>query len=149
MNDPKYDCLKLRGQLCFPLYAASREMIKRYRPHLDKIGLTYTQYIVMMVFWEEKKLNVKQLGEHLYLDSGTLTPVLKTLESKGYLCRRRSTEDERVLTVEITPAGEALKDEALAIPQEMVKHVSLTNEETVTLYRLIYKLLNNAPEFKE
>jgi DNA-binding MarR family transcriptional regulator len=148
MNDPKYDCLKLRGQLCFPLYAVSREIIKRYRPHLDKIGLTYTQYIVMMVFWEEKKLNVKQLGERLYLDSGTLTPVLKTLEAKGYLCRRRSTEDERVLTVEITKAGEELKDAALNIPHEMAKHIALTRDEVRTLYQLTYKLLNEAPEFK-
>ena len=111
--EDKYKSLSLRSQLCFPLYAASRETIKRYRPHLDKLGLTYTQYIVMMVFWEEKTQNVKQLGEKLYLDSGTLTPVLKTLEAKGYLVRSRSKEDERVLNVEITPAGEALKDEAL------------------------------------
>ena len=122
--EDKYKSLSLRSQLCFPLYAASRETIKRYRPHLDKIGLTYTQYIVMMVFWEEKTQNVKQLGEKLYLDSGTLTPVLKTLEAKGYLVRSRSKEDERVLNVEITPAGEALKDEALAVPQEMLKHVA-------------------------
>ncbi len=149
MNDNKYDSLKLRGQLCFPLYAASRETIKRYRPHLDKIGLTYTQYIVMMVFWEEKTQNVKQLGEKLYLDSGTLTPVLKTLEAKGYLVRSRSKEDERVLNVEITEAGEALKDEALFIPAEMVKHVALTREETYTLYKLLHKLLEEAPEFKE
>ena len=115
--EEKYKSLSLRSQLCFPLYAASREMIKRYRPHLDKLGLTYTQYIVMMVFWEEKTQNVKQLGEKLYLDSGTLTPVLKTLEAKGYLVRTRSKEDERVLNVEITEAGEALKDEALAVPQ--------------------------------
>ena len=149
MNDNKYDSLKLRGQLCFPLYAASRETIKRYRPHLDKIGLTYTQYIVMMVFWEEKTQNVKQLGEKLYLDSGTLTPVLKTLEAKGYIVRSRSKEDERVLNVEITPAGEALKDEALSIPMEMVKHVALSREETYTLYKLLHKLLEEAPEFKE
>ncbi|MBQ4140225.1 MAG: MarR family transcriptional regulator [Clostridia bacterium] len=148
MNDPKYDCLKLRGQLCFPLYAASREMIKRYRPHLEKIGLTYTQYIVMMVFWEEKTQNVKQLGEKLYLDSGTLTPVLKTLEAKGYLKRHRSREDERVLTVVLTPAGEALKNDALFIPYEMTKHVALTREETITLYRLLYKLLDDAPDFE-
>ena len=90
--EEKYKSLSLRSQLCFPLYAASREMIKRYRPHLDKIGLTYTQYIVMMVFWEEKTQNVKQLGEKLYLDSGTLTPVLKTLEAKGYLVRSRSKD---------------------------------------------------------
>ena len=149
MNDPKYDCLKLRKQLCFPLYAASRESIKRYRVHLDRLGLTYTQYIVMMVFWEEKTQNVKTLGEKLYLDSGTLTPVLKTLEVKGYLRRYRSKEDERVLNVEITEAGEALKDEALSIPGEMLKHVALTREEVRTLYALLYKLLNEAPEYDE
>ena len=103
----------------------------------------------MMVFWEEKKMNVKQLGQRLYLDSGTLTPVLKTLEAKGFLCRRRSTEDERVLTVEITEAGEALKDAALDIPYEMTKHVALSRDEIRTLYQLVYKLLNEAPEFNE
>ena len=147
--EDKYKSLSLRSQLCFPLYAASRETIKRYRPHLDKLGLTYTQYIVMMVFWEEKTQNVKQLGEKLYLDSGTLTPVLKTLEAKGYIVRSRSKEDERVLNVEITPAGEALKDEALSIPMEMVKHVALSREEIYTLYKLLHKLLEEAPEFKE
>ena len=147
--EDKYKSLSLRSQLCFPLYAASRETIKRYRPHLDKIGLTYTQYIVMMVFWEEKTQNVKQLGEKLYLDSGTLTPVLKTLEAKGYLVRSRSKEDERVLNVEITPAGEALKDEALAVPQEMLTHVALERDEIYTLYKLLRKLLDEAPEFKE
>ncbi len=147
--EEKYKSLSLRSQLCFPLYAASREMIKRYRPHLDKIGLTYTQYIVMMVFWEEKTQNVKQLGEKLWLDSGTLTPVLKTLETKGYLVRSRSKEDERVLNVEITEAGEALKDAALCIPAEMTKHVALEREEIFTLYRLLNKLLEEAPEFKE
>ena len=145
----KYDSLKLAHQLCFPLYAASRETIKRYRPHLDKIGLTYTQYIVMMVLWEEKTQNVKQLGEKLYLDSGTLTPVLKTLEAKGYLVRSRAKHDERVLNVEITEAGEALKDRALEIPSEMVKHVALNREETFALYKLLHKLLEEAPEFKE
>ena len=147
--EDKYKSLSLRSQLCFPLYAASRETIKRYRPHLDKLGLTYTQYIVMMVFWEEKTQNVKRLGEKLYLDSGTLTPVLKTLEAKGYIVRSRSKEDERVLNVEITPAGEALKDKALSIPMEMVKHVALSREETYTLYKLLHKLLEEAPEFKE
>ena len=147
--EDKYKSLSLRSQLCFPLYAASRETIKRYRPHLDKLGLTYTQYIVMMVFWEEKTQNVKQLGEKLYLDSGTLTPVLKTLEAKGYIVRSRSKEDERVLNVAITEAGEALKDEALSIPMEMVKHVALSREESYTLYKLLHKLLEEAPEFKE
>ncbi len=147
--EDKYRSLTLRSQLCFPLYAASRETIKRYRPHLDKLGLTYTQYIVMMVFWEEKTQNVKQLGEKLYLDSGTLTPVLKTLEAKGYLVRTRSKEDERVLNVAITEAGEALKDAALAVPEEMLKHVALSREEIFTLYKLLRKLLEEAPEFKE
>ena len=108
----KYDSLKLENQLCFPLYACSREIIKKYRPYLEKIDLTYTQYITMMVFWEHKKISVKELGKKLFLDSGTLTPVLKSLEAKGFVTRYRSQEDERVLLVEITEAGEALKDRA-------------------------------------
>ncbi|MBQ6931610.1 MAG: MarR family transcriptional regulator, partial [Clostridia bacterium] len=110
MNNSKYDCIRLENQLCFPIYAASREIVKRYRPFLDELDLTYTQYIAMMVFWEEKKINVKHLGEKLFLDSGTLTPVLKSLEAKGFVSRYRSKEDERILTVEITPEGEALKE---------------------------------------
>ncbi len=149
MSNSKYDSLKLSKQLCFPLYAASRETIKRYRPCLDELGLTYTQYIVMLVFWEEKTQNVKALGEKLYLDSGTLTPVLKTLEHKGYLRRSRSTEDERVLNVEITAEGEALREKAVGIPATMAKNVALSREETLTLYHLLYKLLEEAPEFKE
>ncbi len=148
MSNSKYDSLKLSKQLCFPLYAASREAIKRYRPSLDELGLTYTQYIVMLVFWEEKTQNVKALGQKLYLDSGTLTPVLKTLEQKGYLRRYRSTEDERVLNVEITEKGEALREKALGIPEKMAKNVALTKEETYTLYKLLYKLLEEAPEFE-
>lgn len=145
MDNSKYDALKLKNQLCFPLYAASREVIKRYRPHLDELGLTYTQYIVMMVFWEEKTQNVKQLGERLYLDSGTLTPVLKSLEAKGCLRRYRSQLDERVLTVEITEAGEALKEKALSIPGEMTKHIGISEEDANELYKLLYKLLKAAP----
>ena len=102
MSEQTFDCLKLENQLCFPLYAASREIIKKYRPHLEKLDLTYTQYIAMMVFWEEKRINVKDLGKKLFLDSGTLTPVLKSLEAKGYVFRSRLPEDERVVMVEIT-----------------------------------------------
>ena len=142
MDDQKYDVLKLDHQLCFPLYAASKETVKLYRPLLEKLNLTYTQYIAMMVFWEHKKLNVKELGEKLYLDSGTLTPVLKSLESKGYVRRYRSTEDERVLFVEVTEAGEALRDEALPIPGIMTGYVKLDREEARTLYDLLYKLLS-------
>ncbi len=137
----KYESLKLENQLCFPLYAASREIIKQYRPYLDALDLTYTQYIAMMVFWEEKKLNVKELGKKLFLDSGTLTPVLKSLESKGYVIRSRSKEDERVLDVEITEKGEALKEQAVSIPQSVAGCVKMDREEAMQLYQLLYKVL--------
>ena len=137
----KYDALKLDNQLCFPLYAASREVIKQYRPYLDALDLTYTQYITMMVFWEEKKVSVKELGKKLYLDSGTLTPVLKSLEAKGFVNRYRSTEDERVLIVEITEKGEALRDKALDVPAEVGKCVRLEQGEALELYQLLYKIL--------
>ena len=142
MDDQKYDVLKLENQLCFPLYAAAKETVKLYRPLLEKMNLTYTQYIAMLVFWEHRKMNVKELGEKLYLDSGTLTPVLKSLEAKGYVRRYRSTEDERVLLVEVTEAGKALRDEALSVPAQMACHVVLSPEESLTLYKLLYKLLS-------
>ena len=138
----KYDALKLDNQLCFPLYAASREIIKRYRPFLDELDLTYTQYIAMMVFWEEKRISVKNLGKKLFLDSGTLTPVLKSLEQKGFVKRYRSTEDERVLIVELTAEGETLKDRALTIPEDVARNIKLTPEDAGTLYSLLYKILN-------
>lgn len=141
MNNSKYDCIRLENQLCFPIYAASREIVKRYRPFLDELDLTYTQYIAMMVFWEEKKINVKHLGEKLFLDSGTLTPVLKSLEAKGFVSRYRSKEDERILTVEITPEGEALKEKAVEIPQKMAGCVKLSAEEATQLHTLMHKIL--------
>lgn len=144
MSTDKYDSLKLKNQLCFPLYAASREIVKRYRPYLDTLNLTYTQYITMMVFWEEKRINVKELGKKLFLDSGTLTPVLKSLEGKGYVHRYRSTTDERVLLVEITPAGEALKEQALSIPQSVFDGLSLSVDEADHLYHLLYQILNTS-----
>ena len=137
----KYEVLKLKNQLCFPLYAASREIIKQYRPYLDDLDLTYTQYIAMMVFWEEKKLSVKELGKKLFLDSGTLTPVLKSLESKGYVIRSRSKENERVLDVQITEKGEALKEQAVSIPQSVAGCVKMDREEAMQLYQLLYKVL--------
>lgn len=144
MDDSKYAGLKLENQLCFPLYAASREVIKQYRPYLNAIDLTYTQYITMMVVWEEKKINVSALGKKLFLDSGTLTPVLKSLEAKGYIRRHRFSEDERVLLVEITEAGEALKEQAVAIPRQMANCLTLTAEETMQLYQLLYKMLGTS-----
>ena len=121
----------MSGGLCFPLYACSREIIKRYTPFLEKIDLTYTQYIAMMVLWGKKQISVKELGKCLFLDSGTLTPLLKKLEQKGYVTRTRSEEDERVLIAAITPKGEDLKACA-ALPQE----------KAAQLYTLLYELLN-------
>ena len=141
MEDHKYDALKLHGQLCFPLYVCAKETIRLYKPHLDALDLTYTQYIAMMVLWEKKSLTVKELGKELFLDSGTLTPLLKKLEKKGLLTRERSKEDERNLFITLTEEGEKMKDEALHVPYEMAKCVELDHEECVTLYRLLYKLL--------
>ena len=137
-----FDALKLENQLCFPLYAAAREVIKLYRPHLDTLDLTYTQYITMMVMWAEKKISVRDMGKRLYLDSGTLTPVLKSLESQGYIRRYRSTEDERVLIVELTEEGSRLKNEAVEVPQQVGSCIRLEPEEAMQLYRLLYKVLD-------
>ena len=141
-----FDPLLLKYQLCFPLYACARETIKLYKPHLDELGLTYTQYIAMMVLWEKKAVTVKELGAELYLDSGTLTPLLKKMEAKGLLTRRRSTDDERSLIVSLTPEGEALKERALQVPKEMIKYFPLDLKEGRTLYDLLYKLLDSMPE---
>jgi len=141
MSDKNYDALKLEHQLCFPLYACSRQVIKKYHPYLEELNLTYTQYIAMMVFWDVKQINVKDLGKRLFLDSGTLTPLLKNLEEKGFVRRFRSKEDERILLVEITPAGEALKDKAVNVPAKMNGCMHLTEQEAVTLYQLLYKIL--------
>ena len=137
-----YDKLKLENQLCFPLYAASREVIKLYRPHLDALDLTYTQYITMMVMWAEKKISVRDMGKRLYLDSGNLTTVLKSLVIKGYIRRYRSAEDERVLIVELTEEGSRLKEEAVEVPQQVGSCIRLEPEEALTLYRLLYKVLD-------
>ena len=144
MDQNKYDCLKLSNQLCFPLYACARESIKFYTPHLDKLGLTYTQYITMMVLWERKSLTAKELGRILYLDSGTLTPLLKKLEAKSLLTRKRSEADERNLIVTITESGEDLKEQALHIPSEMTKCVNLEKEEIRAMYHMLYKMLERA-----
>ncbi len=143
MGTNDYDSLKLENQLCFPLYACSKEIIRAYKPFLDKVDLTYTQYITMMVLWDKKEMNVKTLGEYLYLDSGTLTPVLKKLESKGYLKRTRSKTDERNLLVSITKEGEALKDKAKEIPEKIGSCVKLSADDAKELYRLLYMVIEN------
>jgi len=142
----KYECLKLKNQLCFPIYLCSKEIIRKYTKFLDELNLTYTQYVVMMFFWENKKSNVKELGSTLLLDSSTLTPLLKKLESKGYITRVRSNIDERNLELTITDLGEKLKDKALSIPEKMGKCINLNEEEAKTLYTLIYKVLLNVEE---
>lgn len=141
-----YDCLKLENQLCFPLYAASKEIIKKYKPFLDKLDLTYTQYITMIILWENKELTVKELGDKLFLDSGTLTPLLKKLEQKGYIKRDRSKEDERNLIVSITSIGEKLKQKAIKVPENVGKCINLSNEDAMKLYEILYKILNNVKE---
>ena len=141
MEERLFETMKLKNHLCFPLYACSREMIKLYKPFLDEIDLTYTQYITMLVLWERKQVTVKELGLALYLDSGTLTPLLKKLEEKGLVTRRRSELDERNLIVTITESGEAMKDAALHIPAEMTKCINLPKEDIRDLYRMLHQLL--------
>ena len=138
-----YEALRLENQLCFPLYACAKELVRQYRRPLEPLNLTYTQYITIMVLWEQGKTNVKTLGDALLLDSGTLTPVLKKLESKGYITRNRSERDERNLEVQITPAGEKLREEMLDVPRQMGVCMNLQQGEIDTLYELLYKLLEN------
>lgn len=145
----KYDVLKLDNQICFPLYACSKEVVRRYKPFLDEIDLTYTQYIAMMVMWENESISVKELGDRLYLDSGTLTPVLKSLEKKGYVSRNRSKEDERVLIVSITDLGLKLKEQAVDIPGKIGSCVSLPAEDAKKLYELLYKVLGLMSQYKK
>lgn len=135
--------LKLENQLCFPIYALSREITTMYRPLLDELGLTYPQYLVMLVLWEEKHQTVNQLGEKLRLDSGTLTPLLKRLEQKGIVIRNRSTVDERVVNVSLTKEGEALKNKAVCIPEQLADSLTITIDELVQLRSIIDKILKS------
>ncbi len=143
LMDEAYSNTLLANQLCFPLYACSKEIIRKYKPYLDELDLTYTQYITMMVMWEKEKVNVKTLGENLFLDSGTLTPVLKKLESKGYIRRERSSHDERNLEVTITEKGKELRKDAASIRPHIASCVDLSEEDFAELYRLLYLVLKN------
>lgn len=147
--DKKYDVLKLENQLCFPLYACAKEVVKKYKPFLEELDLTYTQYITMMVLWEHKEMNVKELGTYLFLDSGTLTPVLKKLEQKGYITRKRDDKDERVLHVTMTEQGEQLKEKAVVIPEKIGGCVPLEQEEAIKLYEILHKVLGRFQEVNE
>ena len=138
----KYDASMLTDQLSFLLYAASRELIKMYYPYLSKLDLTYTQYRVLLVLWEYRRISAKELGEKLHLDSGTLTPLLKNLEKRGLVIRERFLEDERVLMVELTPEGEALWEAVSEIPGKIAGSLPLNADETAELSRLLYKVLH-------
>ena len=140
MSD-QYDMLKLENQLCFPLYACAKEVVRQYTPFLDEIGLTYTQYIAMMVLWENEAVSVKELGSALYLDSGTLTPLLKKMEASGLVQRARDPKDERSVIVSLTESGKALCEKAASIPMKVGSCINLNAQEAGTLYSLLYKIL--------
>lgn len=142
------ELLKLDNQLCFAVYACSREIIKYYRPYLDKLGLTYTQYITMMVLWEAGRISAKDLGMRLHLDSGTLTPLLKKLEHTGLIERHRNSVDERSLIITLTDKGQNLKNRAGEIPEKMFCGLKLTMEELVSLREQLKTVTNNLTEEK-
>jgi DNA-binding MarR family transcriptional regulator len=137
-----YDALKLENQLCFPLYACSRSIVNLYTPFLKPLGLTYTQYIVFLVLWEQDGITVGELGTKLHLDNGTITPLLKKMQDKGYVTRERSKSDERVVIVSLTDEGRALREEAVKIPSAIGQCVPLEPDEAAALYELLYKVLD-------
>ncbi len=141
-----FDPLRLENQLCFPLYACSRKIVNLYTPYFKPLGITYTQYIVFMVLWAKDGVSVRELGERLYLDSGTLTPLLKKMESAGFVRRERSPADERVTLIYLTEAGRALHDQCMDIPVHLSRSVSLKPEEAKTLYDLLYRILDSEPQ---
>lgn len=144
--DDKYAAIRLKNQLCFPLYAVSNMITRKYKPLLDKLDLTYTQYIVMMVLWEKKRVNEKILCETLFLKSNTVTPLLKKLEEKGFIKKDKDKEDERNLVITLTEAGEGLKEEALCVPKSLAKEINMPEEDIVALYRILYQLLDAESE---
>ena len=146
MKEERYKALYLENQLCFPLYACAKEVTRQYRPFLDRYGLTYTQYIALLALWEYGPMHLDELGEKLMLDSGTLTPLLKKLEEKGYLIREKDPEDKRNLILSVSEKGFALREEALAIPGQIGSCLHLSKEEALTLYHLLYKTINNMKE---
>lgn len=140
---PKEDLQKLENQICFPLYAASRLIIKKYNPLLESFKITYTQYLVLMVLWENNGISVSELGEKLYLDSGTLTPVLKKMESSELLKRERSNKDERSVIVTLTPQGKTLKKRLKDIPNKMGVCINAPNEDIIKLRTMLQNFIKN------
>ncbi|MBR2788180.1 MAG: MarR family transcriptional regulator [Erysipelotrichaceae bacterium] len=139
----KYEPIKLKNQLCFPLYAVSNKIIRNYKPMLDELDLTYTQYIVMMVLWEKEDINEKKLGEMVHLKSNTLAPLLKKLKEKGYIIMKKDSEDERNLVISLTQKGSALKDKAVKVPEALSRTLNLDHDEVTYLYRILYKILDD------
>ena len=140
--DDHYAALRLKNQLCFPLYAVSNLITRKYKPLLDALDLTYTQYIVMMVLWEEKQVNEKFLCDALFLKSNTVAPLLKKLEAKGYITKAKDANDERNLVISLTEAGEKLQDDALCVPEAIAQEYHLTKQEAASLYQVLYKMLD-------
>ncbi len=145
----KYERIRLKNQLCFPLYACAKEVVRQYREPLEKLGLTYTQYVVMMVFWEFGGMSEKELGDKVHLDSGTLAPLLKRLEKQGYVRRERPEDNERVLFITLTEEGEALKEEAVSVPDSMKGCIDLPDEELWELKKLLDKALSKMGRTRE
>ncbi len=142
----KYENLRIENQMCFPLYAAAKSVVGLYAPFLEPLNLTYTQYIAMMVIWEKESLSSKELGDNLYLDSGTLTPLLKKLEDKGFVERKRSESDARNLIVSLTEKGRELQEKAVDVPQQVGSCIKLEPAEAAELYRLLHKVLDSEKE---
>lgn len=137
----RYDCIRLGNQLCFPLYACAKEIVRQYRKPLEALGLTYTQYIVMMVLWEHGGMTEGELGRRVRLDSGTLAPLLKRLEKQGYIRRVRPDSNERKLFLSLTDAGEALRDKAIDVPQAMQGCIPLPEDELILLRDMLNRAL--------
>ncbi len=136
-----YEQLKLSNQLCFPLYAGAKRIVALYKPFLDPLGLTYTQYIAMMALWEQDGVTMTTLGDRLFLDSGTLTPLIRKLEASGYVTKERSHEDERTVVIRLTERGRLLEDEAAGIPEKMAGCIHLPKEDMKNLYQILYRIL--------
>ena len=141
INNNKYDCIRLGNQICFPLYACAKEVVRQYRAPLENLGLTYTQYVVMMVLWEFGAMTEGELGKRVYLDSGTLAPLLRRMEKEGFITRVRPETNERKLYIELTPAGDALKDRATEVPRQMEGCLKLEVDERVQLKKLLDKAI--------
>lgn len=141
MGMDKYESLKLQNQLCFPLYSVSNSIIRSYKPLLDELGLTYTQYLAMMALWEKERLNEKELGECLFLKSNTLAPLLKKLRAKGFVSIQKDKKDARNIVISLTEEGGMLKDKAIHIPSSIAKTLNISQEEAIKLYQILHKIL--------